>query len=452
MVLTFASLTIMGQNIKDSKVSKSHNGKTLLWEISGNGAVGKSYLYGTMHSTDKQAFEFGDSVLSKLDKSKVIATELDMSPDMIKDFQKYLFMKDGVTLKKLLDSAQYKLVHDFTTKKFGNYNPKSDEFKPYILNMLLSASSTDLNQDMRIPLDKWIQDYAVKRNKKHIPLETADMQMEVFDILPYQKQAQMLVDFIKAPEKVGEYTMEMIRLYKNQDINGLYLILTNEDIMPKEQSEVAFDKRNFKMADQLTQLFKIQSTFCAVGAGHLSGENGLINLLKKKGCIVRPIYSTYSGKNAIAFQQELKWKDTTYKDIKIVVPMPFSTTQRNLTIKGINIPLSTTLFLDSIANNSYAVNIFDYSKTEANLLQDELVSESSLDVARQLNGTLIKETNLNNNKGKELIIQLSGHRFMRMQLFVNGNFGHQLMIVGSHEYIASNEANKFIASNTPNNL
>jgi len=53
------------------------------------------------------------------------------------------------------------------------------------------------------------------------------------------------------------------------------LKLTNEDIMSKEQLEVAFDKRNFKMVDRLIQLMNEQPIFCAVGAGHLTGENGL---------------------------------------------------------------------------------------------------------------------------------------------------------------------------------
>ena len=51
---------------------------TLLWRVTGPGTTGASYLYGTIHSRDDRAFQFGDSVLPALDRCRVVAGELDL--------------------------------------------------------------------------------------------------------------------------------------------------------------------------------------------------------------------------------------------------------------------------------------------------------------------------------------------------------------------------------------
>ena len=50
---------------------------SLLWRIQASGTSAASYLYGTVHSKDDRAFQFGDSVLPALDRCAIAAGELD---------------------------------------------------------------------------------------------------------------------------------------------------------------------------------------------------------------------------------------------------------------------------------------------------------------------------------------------------------------------------------------
>ena len=55
------------------------NSNTLLWRISGKGLKKPSYLFGTMHLTDKKVFQLGDSVYKALEQTDGFAAELDMT-------------------------------------------------------------------------------------------------------------------------------------------------------------------------------------------------------------------------------------------------------------------------------------------------------------------------------------------------------------------------------------
>jgi len=75
-VFAFAIISLQAQ---------SPTPKTLLWRISGNGLGKPSYLYGTMHLTDKRLFNFGDSVYKAIEKSDGLAIEI--NPDEIAAFE-----------------------------------------------------------------------------------------------------------------------------------------------------------------------------------------------------------------------------------------------------------------------------------------------------------------------------------------------------------------------------
>ena len=50
----------------------------------------------------------------------------------------------------------------------------------------------------------------------------------------------------------------------------------------KDQTDILLDKRNMNWVKQMNEILPKQNIFIAVGAGHLGGPKGLIELLKKK--------------------------------------------------------------------------------------------------------------------------------------------------------------------------
>ena len=100
----------------ETSLAPTSDEKSLLWEISGKDLKEASYLYGTIHMIDKKDFFMTDMTVETFGKSEQVAFEIDMNK--MNDFSVLfsligqVMMKDGVSLKDLLNEEDYKLVSD----------------------------------------------------------------------------------------------------------------------------------------------------------------------------------------------------------------------------------------------------------------------------------------------------------------------------------------------------
>ena len=82
--------------------------KSLLWRISGKGLKHPSYLFGTIHLTDKRLFKLGDSVFNAIEKTEGFAMEV--NPDEMGAWfiNKAINEAEGARLNELLDEKDFK--------------------------------------------------------------------------------------------------------------------------------------------------------------------------------------------------------------------------------------------------------------------------------------------------------------------------------------------------------
>ncbi|MFN6944090.1 MAG: TraB/GumN family protein [Cytophagaceae bacterium] len=262
------------------------NEKSLLWEISGNGLEKPSYLFGTMHVKDKRVFFFGEGMLSKIRACEAFAGEIVMEKDSIKNELHSFLMPEGITLKTLLPKKDYKIIRKYARKNLGIYALMINKIKPIFTSALISEKF--LHQDVTKNVDEFLQDYAKKHKVEVLGLETVKEQMEVLNRYNLNEQAEMLLDQVKNIDEQKKTIEEMVRLYMGQDLDSLYM-LVNESDLPEDFNFSLIDDRNFKMADRMHALIRQKTVFVAVGAAHLSGENGIISLLRQKGYILKPV-------------------------------------------------------------------------------------------------------------------------------------------------------------------
>lgn len=262
----------------------------LLWEISGNGLKSKSYLYGSLHSNDKRLFKLSDSTYVAMANAKTIILET----DIFSLFSKLDTRKEDVTL-----------LYDY-------------EGKPYTGTDRASKTLYGDEDGMPQFLDAYFQDYCYNSGKKFFALETVEEQMDMLTdfILPDADR----INFV-ATQLVQE---KMIDLYLKGDINALDRIMkVNLSAYPGSYEQLIVE-RNFVMLKGIDSLIKQGSVFCAVGAGHLSGDQGLIQLLRKKGYKLRKVQATFSD-GVVAEKEEVKSKRSyTYlnEEIGLVAKFP----------------------------------------------------------------------------------------------------------------------------------
>lgn len=272
--------------------------KSLLWEISGAELTAPSFLYGTIHMINKADFFLTESTKTALSNTEKITFEINMEdmnnfatlmPVMMK-----MFMSDGKTLKDLYTEEEYALVKSHF-EKLGLPLAFLGRIKPMFLSMMASEDAMSMQTSTEsgeiVSYEMELMKIAQEQEKAVDGLETAEFQMSLFDSIPYDVQAQMLMATIESEDTTSESSQleEMVEMYKNQDIQGMQRMVKGDEGGISEYEELLLLRRNRNWIPVMEEMMANHPTFFAVGAGHLGGEEGVIALLRKAGYTLRPI-------------------------------------------------------------------------------------------------------------------------------------------------------------------
>lgn len=298
LILSMFTVGAIGQTVKKKPVSKTSAKKTvskpivpktLLWEISGNGLREPSYLYGTMHVLCAEDARISENLKSSIKKAKKVYFEIDMD-DMTEMMGglKYMRMNDGVKLSDLLTKEEYARV-EAAFKKSKTPMPMSmiNRFKPALVSSLLGEQTMGCTQQKG--MEQVIMKEANDNDKMILGLETIQFQSSLFDSIPYDKQAKELLSYIDSMDNYKGMTMEMVTAYKAQDLEKLEMLVSKSDPAMADYMDLMLYGRNRKWVQQMPYLMQEGTLLFAVGAGHLPGEQGVINLLRKRGYVVSPV-------------------------------------------------------------------------------------------------------------------------------------------------------------------
>ena len=112
--------------------------KSLLWEISGNGLDKPSYLYGTIHLLCEKDFVLSEKTKVHFAEAEQVVLELDMDdPKMMVDMMQSMYMKNNMTLKKLLSEADYGDLERYFKDSVGMNLAMFNAAKPFVLMSML---------------------------------------------------------------------------------------------------------------------------------------------------------------------------------------------------------------------------------------------------------------------------------------------------------------------------
>ncbi|MBN2683369.1 MAG: TraB/GumN family protein [Bacteroidales bacterium] len=279
----------------DELTSIEYNyGKTdsLLWEISGNGLSKSSYLFGTVHIIPKEQFFISKDMLKTFRKSEQLVLEMDMgelNPLDLAGSEK-MSLPEGITLKSLLTADEYKYLETYFDDTLGMKLSliNKTNLKPIFLSTLITqVGSLGGTESYEMTLTAW-----AKMQKKEIKgLETMDFQFSVFDSIPYQKQAEMLMEAVKNNKTAKKELEDLYKYYIANELSKLVSLSHDSESELMEFEDVLLIKRNEKWIPLIEQYAKEKPCFFAVGALHLPGKNGVIKLLRDKGYKVVPVNS-----------------------------------------------------------------------------------------------------------------------------------------------------------------
>jgi len=282
------SVTNLSAQSNNGALKEDNNNNTLLWEISGNGLQAPSYLFGTFHLLCKDDIQFSAALKQAVINSREVYLELDMDdPSTIMGALMLMNMKNGKKLKDLYTTEQYKRISDFFKDSLKTPIGLFQQMKPEFLIALLYPKMTPCNTTASI--EESIMQLAKTNNKEIKGLETMAFQASVFDSIPYEKQAEELLQTIDSMENSKKYFSLMLTAYKEQRLDKIEEIVNNPEFGSTENQDILLDNRNRNWIEQLKKIMMKGPVFTAVGAGHLVGKAGLIALLKAAGYTVKGI-------------------------------------------------------------------------------------------------------------------------------------------------------------------
>ena len=261
--------------------------KTLLWEISGNGLSKTSYVYGTMHVNDKISYYLSDSFFKHLLEADIVSTESD--PETWDEMMALTNPNQATVPYNFYSTFYLKPIKKKDLKTiFTNEN--------YFSSMLSGVEGVQSDYQENTVLDMFIYQTGKKYKKKIVGLEDAKitmlniMKVGEQDERPDDKNREPLMKLIKS----GNFLETLNDYYREKDITMLDSIY--KLMFSKKFFEVMITDRNVIMTKSIDSLAKTGSLFAAVGAAHLAGKTGIIQLLRDKGYTVSPVFDVISEK------------------------------------------------------------------------------------------------------------------------------------------------------------
>jgi uncharacterized protein YbaP (TraB family) len=163
--------------------------------------------------------------------------------------------------------------------------------KPMLSATIIAQQQSSGSCDNMVAMEQLIMQEARKASKKVKGLETMNYQLGIFDQIPYKLQAKQLYQMVTRSSDTADVA-ELQRLtnaYRNQELAKLEEMTMKDDMGISNFADLLLYQRNENWTKKLVEEMEGNSLVVAVGAGHLPGARGVINLLRKAGYKVEPV-------------------------------------------------------------------------------------------------------------------------------------------------------------------
>lgn len=257
------------------------DGNSLLWRIDKEGQP-SSYIYGTMHMIDEEYYQFTDIMVEKIKTSKAIIMEVGGIPNPLETFN--LMSLDSGTVHRFFTKEQMAVILEFFDKKLDTspetFHKVYGGMKPFFILQSISQayfSSATMSYDL---------DIMALANENNIPLiglETIEEQLGFFNVIGDSAMADLIISSIENFEEEKKETQKLMKIYSLQKVDKLIPMMKRQSPEFMEYSDVFLYNRNKAWIPKLIQEMKDKPCFIAVGAAHLFGDAGIIDLLQKEG-------------------------------------------------------------------------------------------------------------------------------------------------------------------------
>ncbi|MEZ5055727.1 MAG: TraB/GumN family protein [Saprospiraceae bacterium] len=435
-----------------SQIDKSNY--ALLWEISGNGLEKSSYLFGTMHLRDDRVFEFPDSLLLTLDQCEAFANETRLDSTICNLLQMYEFGDTSNFLKNYLPEYTYNKVNKALFEKTGLYIEMLDIKEPQRIETILSDHDFEYYKDDRdAELDYFLFQRAYEQGKPLYGLEQEmdykKLSLSYFDEFEYNYQP------LGDTTGKKEFMDNLLDHYRSGNLDSIGKFAVTETFVSNYDYQF-INGRNKEMVQSMLPLMQKHSVFVAIGAAHLPGEEGVIQLLKKEGFTLRKVEAKFSNLPISPPENKVspEWMLTTNKKdgYQFATPgKPFKVVPAKA---GEKITQEAFYYFDIPTQSTFSARTRLYPYINSGISKEEaMMTEARLWAFKRAISKDPAEMNLKlkdfysgSHTGKETLIEIDENTVNRMVIFLEKNTLFMFVAEGSRENVFNEKANRFFES------
>ena len=262
----------------------------MLWQISAPATGKTSYLFGTIHSEDSRVTTLAPAVQNAFNRSTRYVMEIIPDQASMVAASQAMLLGQGASLRALVGTSLF----DQTVRilrELGVPPEAADRFKPWAAMVIMSMPRAETGQ----VLDLLLYNAALKAGKAQSGLESAMEQLSIFDSLPLAEQKVLLAEAVALYPQMPGILEQLHLAYIARDLARLAALSDQYSNMgdarlASKVNDALVDQRNQRMAERMEGYLREGGAFVAVGALHLPGKQGLLQLLRKRGYVVTAVY------------------------------------------------------------------------------------------------------------------------------------------------------------------
>ncbi len=260
---------------------------SLLWRVSGKEMKKPSYLFGTIHLICPADYVWTKTMEKALQSTDEVCLEMDMDdPNLMMTIAKGMIDLSGKTLKDYFTEEQYNKLARYLAETQSLDIAMFSQMKPAALQLFIVSKVAEC--DSPLAYETVIMETAQKRGVEITGLEEPEEQLALLEMMPTDSIAYDLIKSIEQESDDSLMYAQMVAAYKQQDLQALHDFIAH-NTTPGDNMADFLDVRNERWIGRIIERMDQRSVFFAVGAGHLPGPNGVINLLRKEGYTVEAV-------------------------------------------------------------------------------------------------------------------------------------------------------------------
>ena len=263
--------------------------RTLLWKVSeGDKSI---FLLGSIHYLRKENYPLNQAILDAFDASDRLVLEIDLQNTPAGAAQRLTLEKavyrDGSNLAQNVSQETYQLASK-RAAELGIDMQVVQPMKPWFVAMtMLAVKLQRMGLDPKLGVDHHLAERAKRDGKPTSGLETLEFQLGIFDQLSKREQELMLRETAGELERIDKNVKDIVESWLKGDGERLAaLLLAGMRQYPELQQKLVIE-RNRRWLDQIAKLVEQgSSAMVVVGAAHLVGQEGIVDMLKARGLSV----------------------------------------------------------------------------------------------------------------------------------------------------------------------